>query len=273
MNNDSVDWVYAILPGSTAAVSADVVGVAGEPPHVVRAGSLAAIVGSVPAGEFSEDILQERLGDLSWLESSVRAHHRVVEAAAHTGTVLPLRFATIYRDDERVREMLGRRETAFTTALSRLSDRAEWGVKAYADPEVLAAAPDERSPEADTAAPDERSPEPDSPGTTYLLHKRARQRQRENAGDRAAAYAERIHATLAAYAAHAVLHPPQDAGLARYQGWMVLNASYLTDDARAGEFASTVANLDGRFPGIRLELSGPWPAYSFVADSPEDPEP
>ncbi|MFI6583084.1 GvpL/GvpF family gas vesicle protein [Embleya sp. NPDC050493] len=273
MNNVCVDWVYAILPDSTAAVSADVPGVAGEVPHVVRSGSLAAIVGSVPAGEFSEDSLQERLGDLSWLESSVRAHHRVVEAAALTGTVLPLRFATIYRDDERVREMLRRRESAFTAALSRLSDRAEWGVKAYADPEVLAAGSDERSPEADTALSGGRAPESDSPGTSYLLRKRARQRQRENAGDRAAAYADRIHATLTGCAVRAVLHPPQDAGLARYQGWMVLNASYLADDARAGEFASAVANLDGSFPGIRLELSGPWPAYSFVADSPEEPEP
>lgn len=44
---------------------------------------------------------------------------------------------------------------------------------------------------------------------------------------------------------------------------MVLNASYLTDDARAAEFAAAAADLDGRFSGIRLELSGPWPAYGL----------
>jgi hypothetical protein len=45
---------------------------------------------------------------------------------------------------------------------------------------------------------------------------------------------------------------------------MLLNNSYLVPDSRAQEFAAAVASLEQRFPQVRLELSGPWPAYSFT---------
>jgi hypothetical protein len=45
---------------------------------------------------------------------------------------------------------------------------------------------------------------------------------------------------------------------------MVLNGTYLVDDDRADEFASTVEELGKEYPGIRLELTGPWPPYSFA---------
>lgn len=45
---------------------------------------------------------------------------------------------------------------------------------------------------------------------------------------------------------------------------MVLNGTYLVDDDRADEFAAVVEDLGKQFPGIRLELTGPWPPYSFA---------
>src|SRR5262249_2577464 len=45
---------------------------------------------------------------------------------------------------------------------------------------------------------------------------------------------------------------------------MVLNASYLLDDQRADDFAAAVAALAEQHPGVRLELTGPWPPYSFA---------
>jgi hypothetical protein len=44
---------------------------------------------------------------------------------------------------------------------------------------------------------------------------------------------------------------------------MLLNGAYLVDDDRTDEFADAVAAQDGAHRGIRLELTGPWPPYSF----------
>ncbi|WP_010596283.1 GvpL/GvpF family gas vesicle protein, partial [Rhodococcus sp. P14] len=46
--------------------------------------------------------------------------------------------------------------------------------------------------------------------------------------------------------------------------WMVLNGTYLVDDDRADEFARAVEELRKEYRGIRLELTGPWPPYSFA---------
>ena len=45
---------------------------------------------------------------------------------------------------------------------------------------------------------------------------------------------------------------------------MILNASYLLDDERADGFAAEVADLAERHPAIRVEMTGPWPPYSFA---------
>ena len=48
---------------------------------------------------------------------------------------------------------------------------------------------------------------------------------------------------------------------------MVLNAAYLVTDAQAAAFTAAVRDLSGKHPSVELTLTGPWPAYSFVAAS------
>jgi hypothetical protein len=50
---------------------------------------------------------------------------------------------------------------------------------------------------------------------------------------------------------------------------MILNAAYLLDSARREDFAAAVTALAGRHPGVRLELTGPWPPYSFAGAGEE----
>lgn len=45
---------------------------------------------------------------------------------------------------------------------------------------------------------------------------------------------------------------------------MVLNGTYLVDDERRDEFADAVAAARTQFDGLQLELTGPWPPYSFA---------
>jgi hypothetical protein len=49
---------------------------------------------------------------------------------------------------------------------------------------------------------------------------------------------------------------------------MVLNGAYLVDDVRAADFEELVVQLRADHPGVRLEVTGPWPPYSFAAEEP-----
>jgi len=50
------------------------------------------------------------------------------------------------------------------------------------------------------------------------------------------------------------------------QAWTVLNGTYLVDRDRVEAFRATVASLQETTTGVELEITGPWPPYSFTGD-------
>jgi Gas vesicle synthesis protein GvpL/GvpF len=254
MTESSAIWLYAVVPAAQRLAPAGLTGVAGEPVRLITGEQLSALVGDVPLSDFGHDPLHEHLEDLRWLDEAARAHHRVIAEAARNSDVIPLRFATLYHDEAAVRSLLSERREDFISVLERIAGRTEWGVKAYVDPEAL------------TASADEPGQDHNAPGTAYLLRRRAQRQEQQAARQQAIRRAEEVHTALAGLAIGAVQHPPQDPQLAAYRGWMILNGSYLIDHERTQEFAAAVQSCDQRFPDVRLELSGPWPAYSFTTE-------
>jgi hypothetical protein len=230
-------------------------GVGGAPVQVIEQGGLTAVVSPVSLAEFGEDALRHNLEDLGWLESTARAHHAVVDAAAASAATVPLGLATVYRSEDRVRKALRERSEEFTRALSRITGRTEWGVKAYAD--LNQAATSATTTEEVSAA---------RPGTSYLRRRRVERHTEEEARREVLAIAEDIDAELCDIAATGRLHRPQDPQLSGERGWMILNAAYLVDDARADDFRAAVARLADLRSEIRLQLTGPWAPYSFATE-------
>ncbi|TLS44537.1 GvpL/GvpF family gas vesicle protein [Streptomyces montanus] len=273
MTEQLVTWLYAVASAATAGGTGPLkgrTGVAGEPVRVIEGTGgtgevegLAAVVGSVPLKDFDDDAMHEHLQDLRWLERSARSHHQVIGEASRHGPVIPLRFGTLFHDDDGVRDMLADRETDLAAALERVAGRTEWGVKAFADPKAFLPDPSEEPAEGGG----------DKPGTAYLLRRRAQRKEKETAHLRVTRQAEEIHAALSEVAVESAEHPPQDAGLAAYEGWMILNNSYLVADEHTADFLARVSDLKRRLTGTSLELSGPWPPYSFTALPESEHEP
>jgi hypothetical protein len=266
-------WVYAVAEGGAASRVDHVDGVGGNPVRAVVAGGLAAIAEDVPLDEFGEAALRRNLEDLSWLEAAARAHHRVIDAVAGHGPVVPMRLATVYRTDAGLAAALGERAADFRDALRRTDARQEWGVKVYA------AQPDERSVAPDHGPPPEpgagarapagaragaQGPADAGAGAAYLRRRQSELATQRSAGRAAAAGAEAIHAGLTSLAAGSRLYPPQAPQLTGGRARMIINAAYLVDDERADDFAAAVTSLARRHPEVRLELTGPWPPYSFA---------
>ncbi|WP_416561967.1 GvpL/GvpF family gas vesicle protein [Nocardia testacea] len=248
-------WLYAVTAAADAAAGFDgLTGVAGEPVRVVICEPLAALVGSVPLDVFGEQPLSRNLEDLDWLAATARAHDGVVSAAVRRAPSAPLRLATVFLDDERVRELLRDRQADLEAALVLVSGRTEWGVKVYGDRAALTAAVAEARAE-DTGK---------GAGAAYLARRRAQLSAQETVEHDAAQRAEVIHTRLSRRAAAGRRQPTTDPALSGRSDWMVLNGTYLVDDDRATDFAATVDALAAEFPGIRLELTGPWPPYSFA---------
>src|SRR5689334_21836865 len=219
-NEDLGVWVYAITRAVCAEKhTADLRGVADEPVRAVLGGGLAAVVGTVGLDEFRGEGLARNFNDADWFAANARAHNAVVSAVRGGGPVLPVRPATIYRDDRRVCQLLLNEHEDIDTALHRVSGRDELRVKAYADPKSLAIQGDlihSQSTETLSAA-------------AHLLRRR-RQLAAQHDGYRlAAAEADRIHAALLRCAVDGKRKPSIDDGASAKGSWMMLNGSYLVD--------------------------------------------
>lgn len=255
-------WLYAITRDAVRAEQLEgLTGVAGEPVRAIEVGGLVAVVGSVSSSDFGEGALQRNLENLDWLAATARAHDGVVAAVLRYGPTIPLRLATVYHDDGRVRELLAARRDDFAAALQRVTGRTEWGVKAYGDREAMSEPVAAQQPAQGAAGK----------GTAYLLRRRAQLAAQENIERRAAGYADEIHATLLRCAVDGRRQPVTDPVLTGKRAWMFFNGTYLVEDAERDEFAATVKTLETEHEGVTLELSGPWPPYSFAGIEQEAP--
>ncbi len=258
-------WVYAITEDRPGAALPRLTGVAGTGVRAAPAGELTALVSDVDLAEYGEAALRRNLEDLDWLAEVARAHHRVVDAAASAFPLLPTRLATVYRSDAAMSAALSARDRELRAALRRVGGRTELGVKAYALPQPASPAGDDAA----SGHPDAQRPE--GAGLAYLQRRRAQMAAARDTRDVATASAQALHAGLSARAVLTRLHPPQAPQLSGVHEPMLLNAAYLVDTGRASEFAEAVAVTASAHPQLRVELTGPWPPYSFV--TPDDTPP
>ena len=254
-------WVYAIADYAGGDVFLPA-GVARTAVRAIAAAGLTVLASEVDLDEFGEEALRKNLENLAWLEEMARAHHNVVDAAVRLFPVLPARFSTVYRSEATLVAALAERGDQLRSALARVGGRMEWGVKAYAVPagkgdatELITASVAEPSP--GTGA------EPGA-GMAYLKRRRAQISAGREFSRTAAASAREVHIELSGHAAQVQLYPPQASALSHTKAPMLLNAAYLLDIDGSAGFDSVVAVADAAHPDLRLDLTGPWPPYSFA---------
>ncbi|MEU0215535.1 GvpL/GvpF family gas vesicle protein [Streptomyces sp. NPDC006265] len=245
-------YVYAVCRPFGTPLQAQLTGVAGDPPRALTHHGLVAVVSHVPERDFAEEPLRAHLEDLDWLTETARAHQGVIDALTTVTTPLPLRLGTVFHDDSGVRMMMEAREEDFQRTLDRLEGRVEWGVKVYAE-----------------SGPQEsvRPAQKPASGRDYLRQRRMQTRSHEDMWQKAEAFSTRLHEELSAFAEDSRMHPPQNPALSKATGRNVLNAAYLVPRANSEEFVELVDRTKGEVSGMRIELTGPWAAYSFAGEA------
>ncbi|MFE9116277.1 GvpL/GvpF family gas vesicle protein [Streptomyces sp. NPDC007172] len=251
MTDGQLLYVYAVTRPFTAALPVEVRALDGEPPALIEHRGLCAAVSRVPAAQFDAAPLRAHLEDLDWLAGIARNHQAVIAALATVGCPVPLRLATVCRDEDGVRRLLDSGRARFESAIERLDGRVEWGVKVYAD----------------SSAPERAEPAPEltaATGREYLRRRLGQRQTRDRSWQRAGTLSRALHADLCERAEAGRLHPPQSGRLSGASGENVLNAAYLVPRDHSDEFVAAVRDRTPQEAGVRVELTGPWAPYSFV---------
>jgi hypothetical protein len=224
---------------------------------------LAAVVEEVPEREFAAEVLEHRLQDLDWVAQVARKHEHLVEAVMECGTVIPAPLCTLFSNGDAVRDLLVANRERYRSLLARLQGRREWGLKVHCRAEVL---PDLLAPSDPTLQALEHALCTASPGRAYVLRKQRDRRMDALVSQRIDDVVDEVLHELDAVAVDRRLRPsrqPSDGAA------MILNAAFLVDIGAAADLHAIASRLASRFGDqeFALELTGPWPAYSFCDDA------
>ncbi|WP_133512283.1 GvpL/GvpF family gas vesicle protein [Candidatus Thiosymbion oneisti] len=253
-------YLFGLVPADTAIVPAGV-GVDGTHPlERLELGDLTAIVSTIPRQEFVGPEAEERLRDLAWVGPRALRHQAVIRDLMDQGPVVPVRFATLFSDAENLRARITRHQAALSAFLERTRDQAEWSVKALHDRKSDLARITER-----TLA--ERATELTAlaPGRRYFEEQKLRKAVESGLSTTLAEACRWLYERLSETATEACkvrLQAKEQSGLALD---MAANWAFLIARSAPDAFKQTVDALSGpgNPGGLQLQMSGPWPPYSF----------
>lgn len=228
---------------------------------------LSAVASSVPLSDYDEENLTARLADAEWIAVRAMRHERVVEHFARRAGVVPLRFGTIYLRRAGVAGMLAEKKGELRATVERLRGKEEWGVNVYWDRAKLlesivelSARLRELSARAGSVAP----------GQAYLLRKQVDALRADEAREELSRATREIERRLGE-ASEASVRLQVSKAEAAERRELSAKFAFLVARARFKEFRAAAESLarERADAGLRLELAGPLPAYSFVSGSTE----
>jgi len=199
----------------------------------------------------------------SGTEELLQAHEVVIDTLMRGTTVVPFKFGTILKDEKAALTMLQDDEDKFKKLLSKFTGKAEWGLKVYADNQEFIQHIAQIEPKfKDLAEQREKL----SKGTAYLLGRKMEEELKDTVVARLARVTEAIFQELGKDAYEAKLNKTLPQKLTGKKKEMILNTVYLVEREKVARFCRQGKRVQEKYEsmGLDLEVSGPWPPYSFI---------
>jgi hypothetical protein len=257
-------YLYGIV-GFPPPLFQEIRGLGGAPVFLLPSRELAALVSPSPLSPWPID------------ETHLTLHETVVEEVMGSRPVLPVRFNTLLRTDAAVLAFLDERAQGFCSALERVAEKAEMGLRVLWEP------PNEARASVDQGIGDR------GPGTEYLywrLGEERREARLRAAGER---LIRELQSRLQPLAVESWLPRfPTDHQFFRFfNGFqlstpgdksvnksLLFTGAYLVKQDRVDAFREGVAKAREALPRLSFLPTGPWPPYHFVngaSNEPQDP--
>jgi len=213
------------------------------------------VTADAPLDRYGSAPIERGLRNLRWVSACAMSHEGVVEHFSRGATVIPMKLFTLFTNDERALAHVRRSRGRLRRLAGRIGGRQEWGLRLTWSEDT-----------AQQARPGAAPARPARSGTAFLLRKKQQREIVERFRRSALTAADRLYRRLARLADDARRQPSaQAAGGVR----ILLDAAFLVRASRAATFRAVVKQLAPGLTsaGFQLTLSGPWPPYTFVAET------
>ncbi len=221
---------------------------------------IATVLSHVSLEDFCGPLAKARLQDVSWVGARAFRHEEVIEQVLRHSPVLPARFGTIFSSWGRLENFTKLHHFAISLFLDRVRDKEEWAIKGFVDRD--------RAQKGVTGICLDR--EGDrlamlSPGKQYFEKKRIEANARKALNRWLKDIAEMIFKELHPYASRFHERELLSCNATGKNVEMIFNWAYLIPKGCVDDFRKLFAQMKDAYEkkGLILELSGPWPPYSF----------
>jgi hypothetical protein len=237
-------YIYCIITTTVAKTFGSIgIGGRGDELYTICFNDIAAVVSNSPIIRYTVS------------RENMLAHEKAIEEVMKEHTVLPVRFATIAEDEEKVKKILEKEYSKFKDLLNRMKDKKELGLKAIFKEDVIYKDILEKYKEIRilkekvASLPSEK---------TYFkkaeigeMVEAALQKEKE-------IYKKDILNALSALAIEVKSN-------SSYYELMIINAAFLVEKYKETEFDQKVNELEAKYSSkLKLKYIGKVPPFNFV---------
>ncbi len=229
----------------------------------IESDGLYAAVKYVSENDYSGANIKKKLSDESWLDASVREHLKVIGLIMEEYTVIPFNFGTIYISEESLKSFIGKHATDLKKSLLYLANKEEWSVKAFCNTKRII---ENIVVLSQNVADIETQITMSSPGKAYILKKKKIDILGKEISGIYNTVSKLVFTRMNELPDEFRLHtiPPEKAS--EDDDDMIINATFLLRKEKVDDFIALADSLLVAHEniGLSLEITGPWPPYSFV---------
>ena len=229
---------------------------------------LEVVTSLVDLSEFgSEEIQRKAQEDLNWIKEKAQIHQYVIEQAMRVGSnlisVIPMKFGTIFKTEESLKECLRKNCQQFKDSLKKLKGKQEWGVKVYLKENIFRKTIEEKN-EAVLAKKKEIESLPK--GMAFFAQKQIDEVVGQEKNKELDRITEEIFENLGQLAFSKNKSKLLEKDFTGMTEEMIVNAFYLIEESKLDSFQKKVGELKEKYNslGFEVEMTGPWPSYHFA---------
>jgi hypothetical protein len=232
-----------------------------QPVNGLSVKGITAVFSPVSLAEFVGDAARGHLEDPAWVVPRVCRHERVIEEVMERSPVLPVRFGSMFTSTRVLRDLLNSKGPEISWFLDLLSDKEEWSVKCFADLDKSR----DWLLSSDSEFAQKRRHAPSSPGALYFHERHLHLQADKKARQGWPAAAEQVENELKDHAHKTCPLRLQPRNVSGRKEEMIFNCAFLLGRDSITNFQAHVESVNAtrKGQGITVELSGPWPPYSF----------
>ncbi len=235
--------------------------------YTIQLNNITAVVCNLDSKEYSAENIKEKIdSDMEWLQDKAFHHHETLVALYKEYTIIPLKFCTIYKNEQSLQGKIEASKSKIEQTFKTLEGNEEWNLKIYCDDEKLKQDVSKNNTEIEAKRKEISFL---TPGRQFFEKKKIDELIESELENEKNRVCEGLHEKLKTFAIQAEVKRNWSKDVTGLKENMTWNSVFLLPVYKVDSYLEEVKRLEEelRETGWRFEASGPWPAYHFSSFS------